>query len=246
MEAKLRTVNAGGNRIDYYLTRKKVKNINLRIRNSDGSVQVSAPYRTDVGRIDDFVKANAEFVTAALERYAREQSKTLHFADNELKDGDEYLLLGQRLVIRLEKSKSKSIEIGEGVLTLRLNETDSYAEKSKLLESRLDIMRGELFNKIIDKIFPVFESLGKSRPDIIIKASVSRWGYCQPLRNVVMMNKQLISVPIPLIEYLALHELTHLVYPDHSKYFWAFMQRLMPDCKARRKQLQQYAFLLKK
>jgi hypothetical protein len=246
MEAKLRTVNVGGNQIEYYLTRKRVKNINLRIRSSDGSVQVSAPPQTAVGRIDGFVADNAAFVLSALERYANEQNKALRFADNALNDGDEYILLGQRLVIRLEKSESESLEIGNGILTLRLSETDNYDRKKQLLESRLDIMREEMFNKIIDKIFPVFAGLGKSRPQIIIKDSVSRWGYCQPAKNVVMMNKQLISVQVQLIEYLALHELTHLIYPDHSQYFWAFMQRLMPDCKVRRKQLQQYAFLLKK
>jgi predicted metal-dependent hydrolase len=246
MECTQRTVNAGGITIEYYLTRKRVKNINLRIRSSDGTVQVSAPHRTAVGFIDSFVAGNADFVLSALERRSRELKKTEYFADNLLQDGDEYILLGQRLVIELERRESESVEIGDGRLILRLPDTDSYERRRALLESRLDIMREEMFNRILDRIFPVFEGLGKSRPRLVIKASVSRWGYCQPAKNVVMMNKQLISVPVPLIEYLALHELTHLVYPDHSNSFWLFMQRLMSDCKARRKQLRNYSFLLKK
>lgn len=61
----LRTVTgAQGDNIVYELTRKSVKNVNLRIR-PDGSVAVSANRRVTLAFLDDFVRSEAEFFRAA-------------------------------------------------------------------------------------------------------------------------------------------------------------------------------------
>ena len=62
------TIELLGRTVEYDLQRKKVKNINLRVR-TDGSVTVSANNRVSEKRIDDFVRANAETVFRAIEKY---------------------------------------------------------------------------------------------------------------------------------------------------------------------------------
>ncbi len=246
MNTQLRTVSYGGGKIEYYLTRKRVKNINLRIRSSDGTVQVSAAPRVSVAFVDKFVLANAEFILSALKRYHNERAKSEHFAENGLNDGDEVIILGRRLKVSLERAEKESVEIKDDYVIISLMDKNDYIHRRKLFEKYLDELRESVFNAAVDKIYPIFQRLGMDKPQIIIKNSVSRWGYCQPQKGIVMLNKQLICVSEPLIEYLVLHEFTHLLYPDHSPYFWGFMQRLMPDCRQRRRALGQYSFLLKK
>ena len=54
--------------IAYQLTRKKVKNVNLRIK-PDGSVLVSANRRVPVSFIDDFIRQKQELIFFALAKY---------------------------------------------------------------------------------------------------------------------------------------------------------------------------------
>lgn len=246
MKAELRLISYNSVKIEYYLTRKNVKNINLRIRSSDGTVQVSAPYGIDTEYIDNFVLTNADFILNALKKYKKDSEKSKYFAKNRLNEGDELILLGQRLKIKIEQTENESVWTDGTYLYLRLSDANNYEIKRALLEKQLNIISEKIYNELIDRLFPVFNQLVKDKPILIIKNSVSRWGYCQPSKGVIMVNRQLICVPVPLIEYLILHELTHLIYPDHSKDFWRFMEKIIPDYKIRRKALQQYSFLLKK
>lgn len=246
MAEQLRIVSYKDSKIEYYLTRKQVKNINLRIRGSDGTVRVSANQAVDEKFIDEFVVSNGEHILKTLEKLKIRSNEATKLKGGSLCNGDELLLLGKKYIIRVEKSGKNSVVHNNTYFILRLNNTESYTAKRQLLDYALNNLRNMIYNEIIDKNFPVFEKLGKERPKLIIKSSVSRWGYCQPEKGIIMMNEQLISVPKPLIEYLVLHELTHLIYPNHSRDFWNFMSKLMPDCRIRRKQLQRYGFLLEK
>jgi predicted metal-dependent hydrolase len=46
--------------------------------------------------------------------------------------------------------------------------------------------------------------------------------------------------PTEMIDYVIVHELAHTVHHNHSKRFWNLVEKLLPDFKARRKQLHQY------
>lgn len=63
-----KTINLNGKTIQYELTYKKVKNINLRIK-PDGTVFVSASRRVAQNIIDDFLLSKADFIRNALKKY---------------------------------------------------------------------------------------------------------------------------------------------------------------------------------
>ena len=70
-----KSVEIKGRRLEYELTRKKVKNINMRIR-PDGSVAVSAPPGEPLQHIEDFVASKAALILSAIAAL-EEQTKTL-------------------------------------------------------------------------------------------------------------------------------------------------------------------------
>ncbi len=70
----LRTVEDAQGEICYELVRKKVKNINLRVR-PDGSVTVSANRRVSLRFLDDFVRSKSGFIRAARQRYAEREEQ---------------------------------------------------------------------------------------------------------------------------------------------------------------------------
>lgn len=72
------TVTAGDRKITYELTRKKVKNINLRIK-PDGTVHVSASTAVTIAVIERFIRKRADFILGAIDKFnaKNENRKTL-------------------------------------------------------------------------------------------------------------------------------------------------------------------------
>ena len=72
---------------------------------------------------------------------------------------------------------------------------------------------------------------------------ISRWGSCQPKRNILTFNYQLIEAPMFCIEYVVTHEFTHFLYPNHSKLFYQQLSMFMPDWKDRKEVLERSSLL---
>ena len=69
----------------------------------------------------------------------------------------------------------------------------------------------------------------------------TRWGSCLVKKKIITLNKRLLEVPRNCIEYVVMHELCHLIYPNHSKQFYSFLTMLMPDWKERKDYLDKSA-----
>ena len=67
---------------------------------------------------------------------------------------------------------------------------------------------------------------------VTIKHNTSNWGSCSAKGNI-NLNLNLMRVPVPLQDYILLHELTHLHHPDHGPAFHAELERLLADLFSR-------------
>lgn len=72
-----------------------------------------------------------------------------------------------------------------------------------------------------------------------VKKLKSRWGSCSS-KGEIVLNLFLTQLPQELIDYVLLHELTHLVHHNHSPNFWKFLQNLDPHSQTHRKQMHAY------
>lgn len=235
-----KSVLINGNLIEYELVIKKVKNINLRIRN-DGKITVSANKRVDVKLIEDFMIKKSDFIINALEKFSL---SSCDMYSTRLCDGDFLLLLGDRYEIKNEVASRNFINITDDKKALIFTKDQSLESKEKALlnlygktcEEKLILLCREVYNEFKDKV--------SSMPQIKFRKTKNRWGTCYSKQNKIILNKLLAVVPIDCVKYVIYHEFTHFIYPDHSKKFYNELEKYVPNHKALKKKLNSYAQFL--
>ncbi|MDP3585968.1 MAG: SprT family zinc-dependent metalloprotease [Thiobacillus sp.] len=78
--------------------------------------------------------------------------------------------------------------------------------------------------------------LGRAPSRFALSDAQTQWGSCTR-HGHIRLNWRLVQAPLALIDYVAAHELAHLVHLDHSPRFWAQVGALYPDALARRTEL---------
>ena len=77
-------------------------------------------------------------------------------------------------------------------------------------------------------------------PKLRIRKMTSRWGVCNIRTHVMTLNLELIKRDICYLDYVIIHEMTHLVYGDHSARFWKVVGENMPDFKKYRDEMKEF------
>ncbi len=231
---ELRTVVYGEQEISYMLKRKKVKNINMRVKACEG-VSVSANSTVPASRVDAFVLKNAEFILRATARF----EKSLEKRQSPLgyNSGESIMFLGEKHTLIVAQGQHNHIDISNQQIHLTATDISDYNIKQRVVQSFLDRHCQQIFGEIISEIHPLFLPLNVQMPTVKIRDMKTRWGSCTPARQSITLNKKLIHHPRACIEYVVLHEFCHFIHPNHSKQFYTLVEQLMPDWKKRRQLL---------
>jgi predicted metal-dependent hydrolase len=233
-----RIINLDGRKVKYELERKKVKNINLRIR-SNGSVYLSANNRISESIIEKFLQKKSDCILSALDKYA----EITKYTDNKYNyvTGESFRYLGKEL--RLIVTNGKNGINSDGVyLTLSVININNMALKKKLISKWYDKQCKKISTEIVFEIFKVFKKYKIAMPKISLRNMTSRWGSCQPKKGIITLNKRLIEIPRNAFEYVIMHEFMHFLHPNHSNKFYEMLSTLMPDWKTRKNLLEATAF----
>lgn len=75
--------------------------------------------------------------------------------------------------------------------------------------------------------------VGRSYSQLALRDTRSRWGSCSP-DGRLMYSWRLIMAPPSVLDYVAAHEVAHLVELNHSPAYWAVVSRICPDWRAER------------
>ena len=87
-----------------------------------------------------------------------------------------------------------------------------------------------IFNEVIQSSFEKFSRYNIPFPTIQIRQMKKRWGSCTPTGKIIL-NPELIKAPKACIEYVIIHELCHLVHPNHNIAFLNLQEKIMPEWK---------------
>ena len=111
-------------------------------------------------------------------------------------------------------------------------------EASQPLPSKAEAMAR--FTAMSEQVYPAFaQVLGGQRPVIKVRDMSSKWGVCDISKRQITFALQLYNMPAAAQIYVVVHEYCHFLVPNHSRAFWAEVEKLLPDWKARRELLKQ-------
>ncbi len=219
--------------IEYTLVRKRIKNVYIQIK--DGKVIVKAPYSINKSKIDEIISQKREWISKRVLKSPTERKiDTI--------DKNYIYILNNKINIKYQKhSKSNIIvNLDENTCIVMLpqsfvNSKENVAKINKKIDNELK----KLANKYIMNAMEKYIALTGLTPcEIKIRKFKSIWGNCSS-KKVIKINQNLIHYGIEQIEYVCLHEITHLKYMNHQKEFWNFVKKYMPNYKEISSELKQ-------
>lgn len=219
----MRCVNCNGFEIKYLLERKKVKNINLRIR-QNGDVYVSAPNFVNESEIDDFVRLNASKIMNAKKRFAQ-MNKSLP----EFKSGESVSVLGKKYKLKIMESNYFSFSFCGSVLCIEMKNCNDFESRRGAYDKVLRAVAEKEFPEIVNNCCFDFIKYHQSTPHLKIRKMKGQWGNCRSKSNVITLNSRLAAYDKKVIEFVVIHELCHFVQPNHSPDFYSLLSSVLPD-----------------
>jgi hypothetical protein len=90
--------------------------------------------------------------------------------------------------------------------------------------------------KLTDRLYQLAEIHGFTCNRVTVRQQKTRWGSCSP-KNTISLNVKLALLPAELSDYVILHELVHTRVHNHSKKFWAELDKYVPESKAMARRL---------
>ena len=233
------SVCLAGKDVHYTLkTSRRAKNLRLKIDLENGLI-VTIPEKHDPGSLDQVLIEKQSWILNKLAYFAKLQ-KDISAAG--IKPGKNILYRGHEYQVEVQAKKTAActVEIEDGKMVVMLDE-GSGKDSAVVLERWLKSMARLLINQRIRVINNVL-NLHFNR--VAIRGQKTRWGSCSRLGNL-NFNWRLVMAPLPVMDYVVVHELLHLVEPNHSKKFWDLVENVCPDYKDSREWLKKNGHRLK-
>lgn len=197
---------------------KKITNKNTYIRVKDDlNIYVTTNYLTTNNQIIKLINDNQEVI---LKMY-------LNMLKRKNFDNDFYYL-GKKYNIVYVNNNSLVLTDDKVLVDREYDINKWLLKQSKII-----------FKKHLDNIYKNFP-VNIPYPSLTIRNMKTRFGVCNIKTKRVTLNLELIKRDLKYLDYVIVHELSHLVYPNHSKKFWDLVELALPNYKILRKELKKY------
>ena len=221
------------NDIEIELTKKNIKNLYLSVHPPDGRVKISAPYRMDMESIRLFVISKIAWIKRQQSKFKSQERQP----EREYVSGESHYFLGQRYLLNVVYTNKRK----QGVEIRNKKYIDLYVRENtpKYLRERAmtEWYRREL-KKLIPTIIAKWEPIiGVEVNEFGVKKMKTRWGSCNPKAKRIWLNLELVKKSPTCIEYVVVHEMTHLLERKHNERFIAYMDKFLPNWRAIKEEL---------
>jgi len=201
--------------IQYKIVRSDRKSVVLVI-NSEAKVIVRAPFDFKESEIEKFIKKKRRWI---LEKQKKISALNTKINPVVFKNGESVPFLGSSYTFKVSSGSRMKIS-GENIIVPKGFKKEKVVawmkrEAKKLISERLDMYA---------------DNMGLSYSVFKLSGARTRWGSCSG-RNNLNFTWRLIMCPVEVIDYVIVHELSHIRHKNHSPEFWALVKSVIPNFK---------------
>jgi predicted metal-dependent hydrolase len=186
-----------------------------------GKVRVTVPPGTLVHPLIERNSAWIERKKGEIEEISRDRT------------GQEGRILLEGRFYRLEAGPSCGIQEGEGVV--------SYTTPRDLKLFLKDRLRDDLLPRLKTQAGRMQVRIA----GMTVREQRSRWASCSP-GGRISVNLRVLALPPVIRDYLVVHELSHLLEPNHSRRYWKRVGEFFPDYRFAEEELRRYWILIER
>jgi len=200
----------------------------------DLSVTVTAPQGTKIEAVKQKVRKQAAWILKQRNYFSQflpEQPPRQYVS------GETHLYLGRQYRLKVVEGADESVKLKGGWICVQVKRKDDTQRIKALFDEWMLRRARERFQLSLEKCVEKLRRYQIATPQLRIRKMKKRWGSCTA-RGAINLNIELIKAPSHCIDYVVVHELCHLKYPDHGKKFYALLARVMPDWEARKQRLE--------
>jgi predicted metal-dependent hydrolase len=210
---------------------KDIKNVHLGVYPPTGRVRISAPKRMSLNTIRVFAISKLGWIKQQQRKLRSQERET----PREYLDRESHYVWGIRYLLKVVlDNDSPKVELKHRKMILRVapgtsEETKQaslarwYREQIKTAVPALVTKWGPIIPVKVERVF--------------VQRMKTKWGSCNAGRRSIRLNTDLAKKPRECLEYIVVHEMIHILEPTHGPRFVALMDRLMPQWRACREQL---------
>lgn len=209
------------------IQQKKIKNIYLKVRPPQGEVILSAPASMPRKEIYALLELRHDWICLQREKITKLNLPAApSFRENEI-----HYLWGKQHRLQFKNAPQFFIKVEGEAIVFHGPHSLQNAFYSKMLD---ELYRKELKAKIPDLMVQWQQKMGVHASEWRVKKMKTRWGTCNTRDSRIWLNLELAKRDVECLEYVIVHELTHLLEKPHSERFWRLMDGFLPSWLERR------------
>ena len=215
------------------IARKKIKNMYLKVRPPKGEVLISAPDHVSMETIKDFIISKLAWIKKQQQKIA---SQPREIARNYL-DRESHYLWGEKYSMKLVEGKKTNVRLESQNLIMEIPANTSLTQKEQILSWWY---RQQLKQAIPQLISKWEKTMGVKVNKFFVQKMKTKWGSCNVTVGNIRLNTELAKHPKSCLEYVVVHEMTHLLEPSHNHNFKALMDQFMPQWRSHQQTLNSF------
>jgi predicted metal-dependent hydrolase len=229
-----------GRRISFTVARSKRRRRTIAFEMDNPEIlKITAPMRASLFSIRSVIRRNSGWITRRLAELQRAGASAPRSPQN-YGDGDRVTYLGDayKLNVTQDKNLPQGCRLRPRRMLVNLH-AETLAESDLREEVRLEVLlwlKKRAKAKLQKRLDFWAGQLGVGYRKMVVANAARRWGSCSA-QNVIRLNWRLIMAPLPILDYVAVHELCHVRHKNHGAGFWRQVASVLPDYQARRKRL---------
>lgn len=184
----------------------------------DGSVVVRAPLSVDDSRLQKVVEKKLPWIYRNLALWNELNRDT---PKREYVSGETFYVEGQPCILDVRQDAEKALELSGDRLILRENARPKAGEHLRALYRQIG------YRRIPGLVERYAKQMGVKPGKLRVWELMNRWASCSTAGNL-NFHWRAMALPLDILEYLVVHELAHLSHRNHTKDFWATVEKVQP------------------